>query len=120
MKKKNRHRKKPPRALQGVGVRRTHKDSLFHLLFGEEKYKANALELYNAINRTAYKLKDLEITTLEDVIYMGAKNDASLIVGSELSLWEHQSSYNPNMPLRGLIYFGRLYDGLVERRGLDL
>ena len=120
MNKKNRHRKKKSQSPQGGRVRRTHKDSLFHILFGEEKYKANALELYNAINGTDCQLEDLEITTLEDVIYMGVKNDASLIVGNELSLWEHQSSYNPNMPLRGLIYFGRLYDGLVERRRLNL
>ena len=105
---------------QSYSVNNEHKASVFHLLFGTEENKANALELYNAINGTAYSLEDLEITTLETVIYMGVKNDASLIVGSEMSLWEHQSSFNPNMPLRGLVYFGRLYDGWVERKDLNI
>ena len=113
------HKKKRPAARKRTGHNRKHKDSLFHLLFGTDRYKANALELYNAINGTAYPLEELEITTLKDAIYMGVKNDASLVVGSEMSLWEHQSSFNPNMPLRGLIYFGRLYDGWVERKGLN-
>ena len=97
------------------GINRKHKDSVFRLLFGSDQYKAYALELYNAINKTAYGLEDLEINSLSDAVYMGVKNDASLVVGSEMSLWEHQSSFNPNMPLRGLIYFGSLYDAWVTR-----
>ena len=118
MRKKKKHRKSQKQMKQPA-VNRGHKDSLFRKLFGTDEYKANALELYNAINKSAYGLEDLEITTLKDAIYMGVKNDASLVVGSEMSLWEHQSSFNPNMPLRGLIYFGRLYDAWVARKELN-
>ena len=38
------------------------------------------------------------------------KNDVAFILDSEMNLWEHQSTYNPNMPLRGFMYFGKLYD----------
>lgn len=108
------------KALAKPHIRRNHKDSLFHVLFGTEKYKGYALELYNAINGTAYAPEDLEITTIEDVIYMGVKNDASVIVDAEMSLWEHQSTLNPNMPLRGLLYFARLYEGYISRHELNI
>ena len=116
--KKQRYKKKRKKAgpsRQTSGINRKHKDSVFRLLFGSDQYKAYALELYNAINGTAYGLEELEINSLSDAVYMGVKNDASLVVGSEMSLWEHQSSFNPNMPLRGLVYFGKLYDAWISR-----
>lgn len=65
-----------------------------------------ALSLYNAVNHTSYTdPDDLEYTTLEDVIYMKYKNDVSFLVDKTLSLYEHQSSYNPNMPPRGFLYY---------------
>ena len=80
--------------------------------------KANALELYNALNGTDYDDPDaLELTTLDDVIYLNVKNDVSFLLADEMVLWEHQSTPNPNMPLRGLIYFGRLYSAYVEAQG---
>ena len=69
------------------------------------------LELYNAINETNYtNLDEFEITTLEDVVYLSLKNDLSFIIGSTLNLYEHQSTYNPHMAIRGLIYFARFYE----------
>ena len=92
---------------------RNYKDSLFRKLFGENK--ENALSLYNAINGTNYTLDDdFEYTTLEDVVYIKIKNDVSFIVGTSMSLYEHQSSYNPNMPLRGFLYFADLYRKIIE------
>ena len=86
---------------------RNQKDQLFRLAFSEKKYQ---LDLYNAINGTNYtNPEDLEMTTLEDVIFLGMKNDLSFIVGMSMNLYEHQSSTNLNMPLRGLIYFSQLY-----------
>lgn len=97
---------------EGVKVNRKHKDTLFRLLFGENK--ENALSLYNAVNGSSYtSTEDLEFTTLEDVIYMKMKNDVSFLFGKSLNLYEHQSSYNPNMPLRGLMYFADLYRQLI-------
>ena len=98
---------------------RNYKDTVFRLLFGSEEYKENTLALYNAVNGSHYSdPAELELTTIQDVIYMGFKNDTSFIVGSEMSLWEHQSTFNPNMPLRGLSYFAKLYESFLTRRRL--
>ena len=68
-----------------------YKDRLFRLIFREKK---ELLELYNAVNESNYTNPDeLEITTMEDVVYMGMKNDLSFIIGDEMSLYEHQSSH---------------------------
>lgn len=69
------------------------------------KDRAIALEVYNAMNDTAYdNPNELTITTLENAVYLGMKNDVSFIIGSQLILYEHQSTINPNMPLRNLFY----------------
>ena len=73
------------------------------------------LELYNAINNSDYtNPEDLTITTIEDVVYMGMKNDLSFLIDDVLNLYEHQSSYSPNLPLRGLFYFSSLYREQIE------
>ena len=101
-----------------VRVRRTYKDSLFRMIFRE---KEELLSLYNVVNGSDYKnTEDLEINTIEDVIYMGIKNDVSFLIDDYLNLYEAQSSWNPNMPLRGLFYLAALYRGYVGENGLDL
>ena len=96
-----------------------YKDRLFRYIFGENKEWL--LSLYNAVNGTQYQNpKDIKITTLEDVIYIKMKNDISLLLDSELSLYEHQSTFNPNMPLRGLHYFSALYKAYLLEIGKDL
>lgn len=116
----------PKRKKQGhlkteIQINREHKDRLFRLIFGTEENKQNLLDLYNALNNTNYnKLADLEITTLDDVIYMGMKNDVSLLVHSRMSLYEHQSTYNPNMPIRGMMYNGKLYAKYIEKNNLNI
>ena len=60
------------------------------------------------------------MVTMEDVIFMKMKNDLSFIIGNRLNLYEHQSTWNPNMPLRGLLYFAQQFEGLVTVRGDDL
>ena len=92
-------------------VNRNYKDRLFKLVF--EK-KEDLLQLYNAINDTDYdNPDDIEVNTLEDVVYMGMKNDISFLITDVLNLYEHQSTFSPNMPLRGLLYFARLYQKIV-------
>jgi hypothetical protein len=99
-------------------VNRKHKDRLFRFVFQE---KEDLLELYNAINRTNYQNPDeLEVTTLEDAIFLGMKNDLSFIIGATMNLYEHQSTWNANMPLRGLLYFSSLYQIYVEQQGYNL
>lgn len=101
--------------MDDITVNYQYKDRVFRDLFGAEERKENLLSLYNALNGTDYQNPDdLEITTIEDAIYMGMKNDVSCIIDNCLSLFEHQSTYNPNMPLRGLLYFGKLYDKFTQ------
>ena len=98
-----------------------YKDRLFRLLFGREENKANVLELYNALNGSDYKdASELELFTIEDVIYIKMKNDVAFILDSYLSLWEQQSTDNLNMPVRGLMYFGKLYSKYIKSRKLNL
>ena len=85
----------------------THKDRVFRMVFEEKK---EFLELYNAMNGTDYhNPEDLIVTTLENAIYMGLKNDVSFLVYDQLALYEHQSTDNPNMPLRDLFYVADIY-----------
>lgn len=103
---------------QGVRVNRKYKDSLFRMVF---KSREALLSLYNAINKSNYENpEDLEITTIEDVIYIGVKNDVSFLIDSFMNLYEAQSTKNPNMPLRGLIYFAQLYQSYAAQRRLNL
>ena len=97
-------------------VNKKYKDRLFRFLFGSKENKEYALSLYNALNGTGYTNADeLQFTTIEDVVQMGMKNDVSFMIQDYMPLYEHQSSFNPNMPLRGLMYFGRLYDRYIEK-----
>lgn len=89
-----------------VPVYKSYKDRVFRLLFKDKK---RLLELYNALNDTSYTDENaLEITTLDNAIFMSMKNDVSFIVDSDMCLYEHQSTYCPNMPLRGFLYFADL------------
>ena len=100
-----------------VRVNRKFKDSLFRMIFSE---KEALLELYNAINGSDHQNpEDLTITTIDDVLYLGMKNDVSFLIGKQMNLYEAQSSLNPNMPLRGLFYFSRLYQAYIKERQLD-
>lgn len=79
-----------------------YKDTVFRMLFKEPK---EALSLYNALNGTKYDdPAKLEIVTLENAIYLNMKNDVAIMIDSTLNLYEHQSTPNPNMPLRDLYY----------------
>ena len=98
-----------------------HKDRVFRMLFGYEKYKENLLELFNALNDTAYtNPDDLEINTLDDVFYMKMKNDVSCIIDNRIAIYEHQSTWNYNMPLRGFRYTAELYNKFIMENDLDV
>ena len=56
--------------------------------------------------------------TLENAIYIGIKNDLAFIMDTNLYLYEHQSTYNPNMPLRDLFYICSEYQKLVDKKSL--
>lgn len=102
-------------------VNRKYKDRLFRKIFGYEKYKPNLLDLYNALNNTNYdNPEELEINTIDDVIYMGMKNDVSCMIDSRMALYEQQSTWNPNMPLRGFMYFGKLFSKYIQLNHINL
>ena len=97
-------------------TKRTYKDSVFRMLYSR---KEELLSLYNALNGTDYQdPEQLEVTTLENAIYMNMKNDVSFLLDAEMMLYEHQSTWNPNMPLRDLIYITRLLEKYVNRESL--
>ena len=88
------------------------RDRLFKAIFGRntEQSKRWRLDLYNALNNSTYTDPDaLELNTIENVIYITMKNDISFLIDSQMTLYEQQSTYNPNMPLRGFFYFSQLY-----------
>lgn len=102
-------------------INRKYKDRLFRLRFGSEEYKEDILSLYNALNGSSYtSVDDLTITTIDDVIYIRMKNDVSFLLDGNISLWEQQGSVNSNMPIRGLIYFGNLYDQYIKVNELNI
>lgn len=106
-----------------LNANRKVKDRLFRLIFGgkDERSKTWLLSLYNALNNTEHtNINDIEITTIENAVFITMKNDLSFLIDSEIHLYEHQSSVNPNMPLRGLHYFSQLYQVWVARQKTDL
>lgn len=103
---------------QNIRGNRKHKDELFCMVFTR---KDDLLDLYNAVNGTDYRdAEALEVNTMENVLYITMRNDISFMIGCTMNLYEHQSSYNPNMPLRGLLYFSKLYSKYAKRRKLNL
>ena len=97
-----------------TAVQRSYKNSLF-------REKKELLSLYNALNGKDYVNPEaLTITTIEDVLYMGLKNDISFLIEDVMNLYEGQSSWNPSMPLRGLFYISQIYQGYVKEQHLDI
>ena len=97
-------------------LNRTYKSTIFVMIFADKK---NLLELYNAISGKHYEDPELlEINTLENAIYMTVKNDVSFIIDARLSLYEHQSTYSPNLPLRFLLYIASEYSGMTADENL--
>lgn len=97
---------------------RNYKDRLFRFVFNNKK---DLLDLYNAINGTNYdNPEELEVNTLENVLYLSMKNDLSFLIDAELNLYEHQSTYNPNMPMRGLLYFAGVYTRHISSREINI
>ena len=95
---------------------RNYKSSLFTMLFSDRK---ELLGLYNAVSGKQYKDPGaLNVNTLENAIYMAIKNDLSFVIDSRLSLYEHQSTYSPNLPLRMLLYLADLYADLTKNENL--
>ena len=95
---------------------RQYKDTVFRMLFSERK---NLLSLYNAVaGKTYERAEDLTIVTLQNAIYMGMKNDLAFMLDTNLYLYEHQSTRNPNIPLRDLFYISLEYQRYINDKSL--
>lgn len=96
-----------------------YKSDVFSMLLQDKK---RAMEIYNAINGTDYDdPKLVEMTTLDDKSFsLTVRNDASFILDANLSLYEHQSTYCPNMPLRDLLYFASIIQKRIKAQKRDI
>ena len=93
------------------------KDSIFTMLFADPDLLR---ELYCALEGVDLPPDaPVSINTLENVLFMQFNNDISFeIDGKLVVLIEHQSTINPNMALRLLMYVGRVYEKIVEGRNI--
>ena len=99
-------------------INRQYKNSLFTYMLSHKEY---ALQVYNALNNTNYiNPEEVSITTLENVVFINIRNDVSFILENTFSLYEHQSTYNPNMPLRSLFYIANSYERIIKGKGVNI
>lgn len=95
---------------------REYKSDVFSMLMSS---RDNALEVYNAVNGSDYKDSNMvEICTLDKGISLSVRNDASFILDANLSVYEHQSTICPNMPVRSLIYFSVTLNDIIRKRNV--
>jgi DNA-binding transcriptional regulator of glucitol operon len=100
-----------------MGANTKYKDSVFSVLFSDP----SALrELYGALEGITLP-PDIPVTinTLQDVLFMERINDISFTVGDKVVvLLEHQSTINPNMALRLLMYIARIYEKILGDKNI--
>ena len=95
-------------------IQRNVKDRLFRFLFEEDREAL--LQLYNALNGTDYReASQLEIVTIDSAVYVVMKNDLAFVFAGTLNMYEHQSTYSPNLPVRFLIYLAQEYQMVIDR-----
>ena len=95
-----------------------YKDRLFSFIFGSEEHREWTLSLYNAVNGTHYDDPgSIVITTIREALYLGMHNDVSFLISNQMNMYEQQSTFNPNMPLRMLQYAGSLFEKDITLRG---
>ncbi len=122
MKKRNKKtrqpqvKRRPLRGRQAPAPNRTYKSRMFEMIFSDRR---ELLKLYNAINGTDYtNPDDLVVNTLENAIYMAMRNDVSFLIDKRMNLYEHQSTYSPNLPLRFLFYVADVYSDFTKEMNL--
>ncbi len=92
-----------------------YKDRLFKFIFGNPVNRAWTLNLYNAVNGTQYDdAEAIELTTIEDAVYMSMKNDVSFLFSEMMNFYEQQSSFDPNVPMRFFVYIARSYSNYIK------
>jgi hypothetical protein len=100
-----------------MGANTKYKDSMFSLLFSDPDILRNLYAALKGISLPA----DVPVTinTLQDVLFMDRVNDISFEIGGKLVvLIEHQSTINPNMALRLLLYIARVYEKIIGDKNI--
>lgn len=101
-------------------VNRRLKDSVFTALFGEIKYLR---QLYAVLvdDQKEYRDEDFKILTLENVLAPDVYNDLGFMAGNQLLvLVEEQSSFNPNMAMRYLLYVANTYQNYIFEQKMNI
>lgn len=92
------------------------KNSMFvDLFYEDESAEENDIALYNALHDEPLpEGTTIEKIRIDNVLYMNFKNDVSFGAGGKALIFaEHQSTINENMPLRSLMYIGRVYEQMI-------
>ena len=94
-----------------------YKDSLFTFLFSKPEVLR---ELYSALEGINVPTNvPVTINTHQEVLFVERINDISFEIGGKLVvLIEHQSTINPNMALRLLMYIARVYEKIVGDKNI--
>ena len=95
---------------------REYKSDVFSMLLED---KTNALQLYNALNKSNYTDPEIvEIRTLDKGVSLSVRNDAAFVLDANLSIYEHQSTVCPNMPVRCIIYFSNIIEKIIKSHNI--
>lgn len=91
---------------------------LVDLMYEDESAEENERSFYNALHEEKLpENTEIKKVCVDNILYMNFKNDFSFRTGEQiLVLGEHQSTLNNNMPLRELLYVGRVLEQLVPVR----
>lgn len=101
---------------QKITVNRLFKARIFEMIFTD---KNELLELYNVVSGNNYEDPELlQVNTLKNAIYLSMHNDLSFVIDMRLSLYEQQSTYNPNLPTRFLMYIADIYSEMTKDSNL--
>lgn len=93
-----------------------YRDAFFKFVFGDEHRKQYALSLYNALNGTSYTdPSKLEFVTLKNVMFINYQNDVACLIDTSLNLWEEQTRWCPNMPLRFFEYIASAWSQYITK-----
>ena len=107
-------RKKPTRSFK-KGFNRTMADSLWKFVLGNPEHKDWTLDVFKTFCKSdCDDPNDLTILTIDNAVFVNLKNDVSFIVGNTMCLCEHQTTVNPNMPIRCLPYVGMNAAKVIE------
>ncbi|MDR2505687.1 MAG: Rpn family recombination-promoting nuclease/putative transposase [Oscillospiraceae bacterium] len=93
---------------------RRYKSSVFASYFSETNERL--IEVYNAFSKVAYPTSTpIEINTIDNALFYGFINDVSFVLNDLLIVMiEHQSTWNPNMPFRILLYLAEILKRLYH------